>query len=88
MGPAQLYTQCVYNLLVMTKEKGVKSDPGSLLLRTPGRRVRDDRDCLLFARRLPLIDRLNHRFGIFVLLRYRQRLFDKSPSVRFVVPKH
>jgi len=31
MGPAQLYTQCVYNLLVMAKEKGVKSDSVSLL---------------------------------------------------------
>lgn len=29
MGRAQLYTQCVYNLLVMTKQKGVKSDSGS-----------------------------------------------------------
>jgi len=34
-GPAQLYTQCVYNLLVMTKEKGVKSDSGSLLPSPP-----------------------------------------------------
>jgi len=71
MGPAQLYTQSVYNLLVMTKEKGGKSVSGSLLPGTPGRRDGDKSDYLLLACRLPLIDRLNHRFRIFVLLRYR-----------------